>query len=120
MNKAATRVSKVLMSLKEHVANANKESTHEAQLSPEKTAAYNAELAEQEIFLKFHQDIANGVSAIVNMCHCSASLDSRVTLRKHNVKFKYTLFACDCGKQFNFLVPLNQNLQEDDVWLPES
>ena len=120
MNKIATRVNKILTSLKEHVANTNKENTNQVQLSPEKSAVYNVELVEQENFLKFHQDVANGVSVIVNVCHCSAALDSRVTLRKHDVKFKDTPFECGCGKQFNLPVPLNQNLHEDDAWLPAS
>ena len=107
----------MLTSLKEHVANTNKENTNEVQLSPEKFAAYTIELVEQENFLKFHQDISNGVSTIVNVCHCSAALDSRAPLRKHNVKFKDAPFGCDCGKQCNLPAPLNQNLQEDDAWL---
>ena len=119
MNKVATRVNKVLTSFQEHVSKTHKESTHEVKLPPEKTVAYNVELAEQENFLKFHLDIADGVIVIVNACHCYAALDSRETLRKHNFQFKETPFTCDCGKQFNLPVPLNQNLQEDDVWLPE-
>ena len=115
MNKAASRVNKLLTALKEHVANINKENDNEVQLSPDKSAAYNIELEEQEKFLKHHKDVANGINTIVNVCHCSAVSDSRVTLSKHNVKFKEVPFECDCGKQFNLPVPLNQNLQEEDV-----
>ena len=53
MSEVAARVNKVLTSFKEHVSKTPKESTHEVQLSSEKTAAYSVELAEQKNFLKF-------------------------------------------------------------------
>ena len=119
MNKVETRVNKLLTALKECVANANKENMNEVQLSPDKSTAYNIELEEQEKFLKHHQDIANSMDAIVNVCYCSAASDSRVTLSKHDVKFNEAPFQCDCGKHFNLPVHINQSLQEEDLWLPE-
>ena len=68
------------------------------QLSTDKSAVYNIELEEQEKFLKHHHDVANDIIVVVNFFHCSAALDSRVTLIKHNVNFKDVLFECDCGK----------------------
>ena len=91
-NEAASRVIKVFTVLKEHVANTCKENTNEVQLSLDESAAYNIELVKQEKFLKCHYDIANGISAIVNVCHCSAASDSKVTLSKHNVNFKEVPF----------------------------
>ena len=75
MNKVATRVHKILTALKEHVASVNKENINEVQLYPDKSAAYNLELEEQETFLEHHQDIANGISVIVKICNCSAASD---------------------------------------------
>ena len=98
MNKVAIRLNKTLTALKENVASVNKENTNEVQLCPDKSAVNNLELKEQETTLKHHQDIANGINTIVNVCNSSAASDWRVTLSKHNVKFKGLPFECDCCK----------------------
>ena len=57
MNKLVKCFNNVVSSFCEHGVSINLESTLKVQITPALTAAFNAELKEQESFLNFHLDI---------------------------------------------------------------
>ena len=75
------------------------------------------EVLEQEDFLNFHENLAAGYYVINDDCNCLTASTSRENLVKYNVHFNEVPFTCGCGLNFHLPVPLNQDLQEDDVSL---
>ena len=119
MNRLVKCFNNVVLSSREHMPSINLEHAPKVQIAPAKTAVFNAELEEQESFLNFHLDVGTGESEIEEACHCSASINCREVLNKCNERCKDVPSKCDCGLEFDLPVPLEQHLQEENVWIPE-
>ena len=125
MNLLASRLSKLRQSFKNHVMKNYKEGLvpkllSNVNLSTDCIELTKKKVLEQEDFLKFHENLAARHYVVNDDYHCLTVSTSRENLVKHNVHFKEVPFTCDCGLDFYLAVPLNQDLQEDDVSLANS
>ena len=106
-----------MSAFRQQVVNTNLNSMEEVLLTPEQTAAFDEELADQESFLNFHTGVGTSDLDLEHACQCLVASDARDTLNEYNVRFTEISFQCDCESEFILPVSLVQCSQEENVSL---